>query len=133
MPLVVPNAVEVIILQGFLNTPLTIRLFGTNVVPGPASVVGNFTEIAGGGYANKPLLFANWVFAAGGPSTATYPVQTWNFTGVVNAPGTVYGYYVTRNSDGILLWASQFTVVPFIPVNGSILQITPLFTADSVF
>mgnify|MGYP001591713260 CR=1 FL=1 len=135
MSLVVPDAVEVIILQMFLNTPLTIRLFGNNATPGPASTAASFTELVGGGYANKPLIFAGWGFTPNAPSVALYAKQSWTFTGPVNAPGTLYGYYVTRDSDGILLWAERFgpAVVPFTPIVGSLVEVTPRFTGSSVF
>jgi hypothetical protein len=135
MSLVVPDAVEVIILQLLLNTPLTLRLFGNNATPGPASTAASFNEIAGGGYANKPLTFAGWSFTPNAPSFGLYAKQSWTFTGVINAPGTLYGYYVTRNSDGILLWAERFApgVVPFTPILNSLVEVTPKFTGSSVF
>lgn len=135
MPLVVPDAVEVLILQMFLNTPLTLRLFGNNVTPGPASVAADFNEIAGGGYANKSLVFAGWSFTPNAPSYGLYTKQSWNFTGAINAPGTIYGYYITRDSDSILLWAERFgvAVVPFTPVAGSLVEVTPKFTGSSVY
>ena len=60
MSLVVPNAAEVRALQYILTPPLTLRIFGNNVIPGPLSTAASFTEIAGGGYTNRPLLFAGW-------------------------------------------------------------------------
>jgi len=135
MPLVVPNAAEVRALQYILTPALTIRIFGNNVIPGPISVSATFIEIAGGGYANKPLVFADWLFTPNAPSAAIALKKTWNFTGVINAPGTVYGYYVTRDADGLLMWAELFAaaIIPFVPINGSLIEITPRFTADSVF
>jgi hypothetical protein len=135
MSLVVPDAVEVIILQLFLNTPLTLRIFGNDATPGPASTAASFTEIAGGGYAGKALTYAGWGFTPNAPSVALYAKQTWIFTGPINAPGVIYGYYVTRNSDGILLWAERFppAVVPFTPILGSVAEVTPRFTGSSVY
>ena len=136
MGLVVPNALEVEILTDKLNTPLTLRIFGNNYVPIGISLVANFTEIAGGGYLTKPLTFANWIIIAGDPSTATYNAQQiWTFTGPINAPFTIFGYYVTRNSDGKLMWAERFPMglVPFTPINGSIIKVIPKFAAQSEF
>ena len=135
MPLVVPDAAELRALTYILTPNLTLRIFGNNATPGPLSVSADFTEIAGGGYANVPLTFANWILVSGTPSVATYPKQTWTFTGVINAPGTIYGYYITRDSDGLLMWAERFpvAVVPFTPIAGSVVQITPRFTGGSVY
>lgn len=135
MSLVVPDAVEVIILQLFLNQNFTIRLFGNNATPGPLSVAGDFNEIVGGGYANKPLTFANWSFTANAPSYGIYPKQSWTFTGPINAPGTLYGYFITRDSDGLLMWAERFppAAVPFTPIVGSLVEVTPKFTGSSVY
>lgn len=133
MSLIVPDVAEVDALTKILTPALTIRLYSNNYVPVAASVAGSFTEVVGGGYAAKPLTFANWVIASGAPSTASYPAQTWTFTGPTNAPGNVYGYYVTRDSDGLLLWAERFVAVPFVPVAGSVITVTPVFTANSVF
>jgi hypothetical protein len=136
MSLVVPNALEVEILNDKLNTPLTLRLYGNNKVPAGADVAANYTEIAGGGYASLPLVFANWTITAGDPSLAVYnTTQIWTFTGVINAPGTIYGYFVTRNSDGKLMWAERFPAfnVPFTPIAGSVIRVAVRFSAQSQF
>jgi hypothetical protein len=136
MGLVVPNAQELLILQAYLTPALTLRLYGNNRTPAATDTVAGYTEIVGGGYAAKALTFANWNFTAGAPSIAIYNTQqTWTFTGIINAPGTVYGYYVTKDSDGSLMWAERFAsgVVPFGPINGSIIRVLPRFTAESQF
>lgn len=135
MSLVVPNASEIDILQTILTPALTFRLYSNNVTPGPADVAATYTEVAGGGYASKALVYGSWIFTAGAPSYASYAQQTWTFTGATNAPSTVYGYYVTRNTDGKLMWAERFPVamLPFAPVAGSLVKITPKFTGGSVY
>lgn len=135
MGLVVPDAAEIRALTYILTPSLTLRIFGNNATPSATSVAASFTEIAGGGYANKPLTFANWTLTAGTPSVALYAQQTWLFTGAINAPGTIYGYFVTRDADGLLMWAERFgaAAVPFTPVLNSIVQVTPRFTGGSVF
>lgn len=136
MGLVVPDALEVEILTEKLTPALTLKLYSNNVTPSGASSAAAFTEVTGGGYASKPLTFANWVISAGDPSSAVYnATQQWTFTGATGGPGTIYGYYVTRNSDGKLMWAERFpsAVVPFAPVAGSIIKVLPKFTAQSQF
>ncbi len=136
MTLKVPNELEVFILTSTLTPALTMKLYGNDKTPANADTSAAYTEIAGGGYASKPLTFANWGITAGTPSVALYnATQIWTFTGPIDAPGTIYGYFVTRNSDGKLMWAERFPAanVPFSPVNGSVIRVLPRFTAESQF
>jgi hypothetical protein len=131
----VVDAIELIVINARLAGPLTLRLYGNDKTPAHGDSVGAYTEIAGGGYVAKPLLFANWVITSGEPATGTYPTQTFAFTGPINAPGTIYGYYVTLDSDGSLQWAQRFpsASVPFAPINGSQIIIVPKYTVQSQF
>jgi len=134
MTLIVPDAREVVILTDYLTPALTLKLYGNDATPSGTSAAADFTEIAGGGYANKPLIFANWGIIAGSPTIALYnAMQQWVFTGPINAPGTIYGYFVTRNSDGLLMWAERFPAgnVPFNPIAGSDIRVTPRITCES--
>jgi len=135
MSLVVPDTIEVEVLNSVLTPNLTLRLYSNNATPAHDSSAASFTEATGGGYANKPLTFANWTITAGDPSQAVYGLQTWTFTGPMTGPATVYGYYVTRDSDGKLMWAERFGsgVVPFVSINGSVIKVIPRFTAQSQF
>lgn len=134
MTLVVPNNIEAEILTAQLNQALTLRLYSNNRVPAGTDLVAQYTEVAGGGYAAVALTFANWVITEGAPTIALYNTfGEFSFTGTTNAPGTIFGYYVTRDSDGKLMWAERFPSgsVPFTPVNGSLIRVTPRITADS--
>lgn len=134
MSLIVTDVQEVAILTTLLTPALTMRLFGNDVTPAGGNTAASYTEIAGGGYATKPLTIANWTITAGAPSVALYnSVQDWTFTGAINAPSTIYGYYITRDSDGLLMWAERFPVgnVPFTPIAGSVIRVTPKITCES--
>jgi len=136
MSLVVPDIQELEVIDTFLTPALTMRLYSNNATPDHASTASSFTEISGGGYTGKALTFANWTITAGAPTQAIYnSAQTFTFTGATDAPGTIYGYYVTRNSDGKLMWAERFpsAVVPFSPVAGSIIRLLPTITVESEF
>jgi hypothetical protein len=136
MSIIVPSTIEGEVLTQLLTPALTLRLYSNNVVPAHGSSAGTFTEVAGGGYAGLPLIFANWILSIVDPSLATYNAnQIFNFTGPTGAPGTIYGYYVTRNSDGHLVWAEEFPLanVPFLPILGSEILILPKFTCQSLF
>lgn len=136
MPQVVPDALEVEILTEKLTPALTLRLYSNNVTPVGTTTAAAFTEVVGGGYASKPLTFANWGIVSGDPSVATYnALQQWTFTGPTGGPGTTFGYYVTRNSDGKLMWSERWApaIVPFNPVAGSIIRVLPKLSAQSLF
>ena len=53
------------------------------------------------------------------------------FTGATNAPGTIYGYYLT-NAAGKLIYAERLAAV-FSPANnGDTVKVTPTMTFGSV-
>lgn len=136
MSQIVPNAIEVEVLDQLFSEDMTLKIYGNNVTPDGESQAGDFTEIAGGGYASKALVVADWNQVVGDPSYNVYnATQTWTFTGPIDAPGTIYGYFITRDSDGELMWSERFPagVIPFSPINGSIIKVLPKFTCQSAF
>jgi hypothetical protein len=136
VPLKVPDAIEVEVLTTMLTPDLTMRLYSNDKTPANGDTVAAYTEISGGGYLNKPLVFAEWDISGGTPSAAVYDSpQVWIFTGPLDAPNTIYGYFVTRDTDGKLMWAERFPSanVPFSPINGSKIQVLPRITAESQF
>lgn len=126
MSLLVPSVGEAAMLDLILNQTLTLKLFSNNRTPAEGDTAASYTEVSGGGYANKSLLSAGWSITTGDPTYALYTAQDFTFTGATDAPGTIYGYYVVDGSN-VLLWVERFApaVVPFTPVNGSIIRITP--------
>jgi hypothetical protein len=133
MTIMVPNSGEVIALNYLVNKAapenLVYRLFTNNITPAETDTAASYTEAAGAGYAALNLAGANWSVTGSAPSTASYPQQTWTFTGALTTNGTVYGYYVTRAGTGDLVLAETFA--PFTPAaNGDNLKLTPSITAD---
>lgn len=127
-----PFSVQEVLLDYLAVFNYTLRLFGNNVTPTTSSTAASFNEITGGGYAAKSLTVGNWNVASG--SSMLYnAIQTWNFTGVINAPGVIYGYFITLDDDGSLVTANRFPVVPITPVAGSQISIAPKITLVSQF
>lgn len=127
MSIVVPNVGEQIVLQGYLQSgPLTLKLYSNNYTPVEGSTAANFTEVVGGGYVAKTLATAGWTITAADPSFALYAAQTFGFTGPTNAPGTIYGYFIV-DALNVVRYAERFpsAVVPFTPISGSSINITP--------
>jgi len=138
MALVVPNDSEVIMLQYITNNDapenISILLYRNNVTPNESSTVATFTEVLNeSGYTTggQSLTPASWSIVSGNPSQAEHTEIVWTFTGPLTAPGDVYGYYVTRDTGGELLWAERFTNGPFnITTNGDEIKITPRLTLE---
>lgn len=121
-----PNAAKVVAANKYLDVILTLRLFSNNHTPAVGDSIASYTEVAGGGYAAKALAVASWSVVSGNPTVASYAAQDFDFTGATTAPGTIYGYYITDPSN-VVRGAERFSalVVPFTPVNGSLIRITP--------
>jgi hypothetical protein len=138
--LVVPDASEVYVLDAWTGkaaaSAWTLRLFANNHTPVAGDAVAQYTEAAGGGYAAILLTAASWTTTAGGtaPETTTaYAAQTFTFTGPLTTNLTVYGYYLTRASDGALILA-ELLASPFTPANnGDSIVLTLSITMASVF
>jgi hypothetical protein len=133
--IIVPNQGEQLNLDAATGktpaTAWTLRLFSNDYTPVAASTEANLTEVAGGGYAAIALTASNWVTTPGSPTSTTYPQQTFTFTGATNAPGTIYGYYITDN-NGKLIFAERFAAF-FTPANnGDTVKVTLVLTLGSV-
>jgi hypothetical protein len=136
MPLTVPNAGEVLLLEAATGktpaTAWTLRLY-TAVSPaiGSGTVAGHVTEAAGGGYAAKALTAANWTTTAGTPTASVYPKQTVTFTGALTGNPAIVGYYVTAASGTVVV--IEALAAAFTPTsNGDAIEVTPQITLGSV-
>lgn len=131
MPIVCPDASEVVVLKRILNKTSTgdpvLHLFSNNHTPGESTVVGNLTEVTAAGYAAVTLTGASWtVGTSGGVTTGNYAAQTFTFT----TSTTVYGAYITSIA-GELMWLEKFTDGPYnIPGGGGTVAVTPIVTLD---
>ena len=132
MALLVGNTAEAIMLGNILNKSasenLVIHLYSNNRTPIESDVIGDYTEVTGGGYAQQNLTAGSWTITPGAPTAGEHPQITWTFTGAV---GLVYGYYVTRATGGELMWAELFTNGPFDIQNvNDEIRVTPRLTLE---
>jgi hypothetical protein len=134
MALIIPDASEVLMLRFALgdatpDTTCTLRLFVNDYTPVPGSVVGNFTEMTTQNYAPIVLTNTNWTVTAEDPEAqAVQAEQTFTFDGS-GGDTIVYGYYVTDDTAGALLWAERFPAPPTVPDTlGGTIKITPKIT-----
>lgn len=128
MSIIIPSVGRHKALNLYTNVILTLKLYSNNYTPIVGSTTPAFTEVAGGGYVAKTLLVADWTITVATPSIATQAAKDFQFTGVTSAPATIYGWYIV-DPDGLLRSAERFAagVVPFIPINGSLIRVTPRF------
>jgi hypothetical protein len=133
--LVIAHTAEEAFLDLLTAVGYTLRLYRVDVTTGlteaqlEALTAASFTEANFAGYAAKTLTGGSWVTTQADPSTATYAQQTFTRT----STGTVqniYGYYVTRTSDGVLMWYEKFAGVLSVTANGDAIVITPTLTLD---
>jgi hypothetical protein len=135
MALTVPNIGETLLLQFMVGDAAphanwTLRLFVNNYTPVPATLLANLTEMSTQGYTAQVLTNTSWVISAEDPEAqALYAEQTFTFDGT-GGDTDVYGYYLTDNSAGALLWAERFPTAPILVPDsfGGQIRITPRIT-----
>lgn len=135
MTLHIPNQSEEIMLDLILAANTQLKLHTNDVTAGltetqlNALTEASFTEATFTGYAAKTLTGGSWVTTQATPSTGTYAQQTFTRTST-GAAQVIYGYHVTRSSDGKLLWHERFPGPISTSTNGDTIQITPTLTLD---
>lgn len=135
MPLLIPTASENKLLEFLLGFSVPgnqiLRLNVNNITPADADVAATYTEMSTHGYAAKTLTKTNWVIAQNaGVAEGTFAQQTYTFTAA--AAVTVFGYYVTDVTTGLLIWAEKFNTGKVIQFAGDQILITPKFTLSKV-
>ena len=137
MPLVTPNEGELELLDKLLKDALatdedyTLKLFGNDYTPDDTSVEASFTESAFTNYAARTLTRANWNAAVtvSNKAETSYGSSPQSWTCGATG-GTVYGYYVTGATSGVVLWAERFATSRVL-ANGDVLNLTPKFTLNT--
>jgi len=121
--LVIPTSAEVIILGMILNKvkqdDLMLRLYSNDKKPDKSDSHNDYTEADGFGYAAIRLQPGRWKIDPGipddeTPTEANYSKCVFEFTGEL---GRVYGYFVTREVSGQLMWAERFGDGPYNTMN----------------
>jgi hypothetical protein len=128
MALAFPDQGENLALEMIVNKTaaqnLILRLYTSNTTPGESDTEATYTECAMAGYSAITLTGASWGAAAAG--SIAFAQQTFTFSGA----GTVYGYYTTQASSGLLVYAERFSDGPYTyPSGGGTLKVTPTITA----
>ena len=131
MVIIIPNTAEILWLKDALNHTAAenfdLKLFSNNITLSAATVIGDFTEVTGGGYALKSLTGSSWTVATNGSgeAEATYAAQTFTFTGTIGGSGIVYGYYYIQTTSGALMGCEKLASAFTPTVNGDAFTFTP--------
>lgn len=136
MTLVVVNQGEESFLDLVLAVGYTLRLFRTDVTAGltPAQIdaltQASFTEATFTGYTAAVLTGGSWTTTPGDPAAGVYAQQS--FVSSANQTAqTIYGYYVTRTSDGALQWFERFATPVIVEFVGDTVRVTPRMTLEN--
>jgi hypothetical protein len=131
---VIPNVGETLLLSRVLLQPLTVRLYGNNVTPGPNSVLTDFIAATFPGYVDQVLQPGMTTPAINGvgQAFARSGILSW-VRGAGVGSFVVYGYLVIANETGpdLLFGAERFASPKFMNVvNDSItLQLAVLLAS----
>lgn len=113
-------------------TAIRIHLFKSNTTPTTSSVLGDFTEADFAGYAALNLI--TWAAPSVTSHVGRMTAATRTFTrSTTGAAQSIYGYYVTDNSDTVLLWAERDGAAPIVLTNaGDSYTITPALSEQDL-
>ena len=136
MALVTPNLGELELLDKMLKDALSsdedyiLKLYGNDYTPDDNSAEASFTEPVFTNYAARTLTRAAWNDAVTISDKAETSYGTTPQSWTCGATGdTVYGYYVTGATSGVVLWAERFATSRVL-ADGDILNLTPKFTLN---
>lgn len=127
MTLVVVNQGEEDMLDAILGVNYTLRLFQNDVVSSDTLTEADFTEATFTGYSAVALTGGSWTTTAGDPTSGQYAQQSF-ISSADQAAQTVYGYYVTRTSDGRLQWFEKFSTPAVVEFLNDTIRITARIT-----
>jgi len=128
----IPYDVEELFLALYQGVDLILKLGITNITPGGATVLGNYTEASGGGYAEIAVDGGDWTLEANAPRDIILAQQSVVFTGPLDTGATVYTWYLVDAATELVYWGGKKLDTPFTPaVNGDTLKFTPRIQAGN--
>jgi microcystin-dependent protein len=136
MTIVVVNTGEAAFLNdGVTGVAYDLRLYTNDVTAGLSSAdideldETDFTEATFAGYAAEAVGTGDWTVTEGNPTSAANLEKSF-IRSSTGTPEDVWGYYVTRDSDGALMWFEPFDGPVTIELENDQLNVTPTMTLD---
>lgn len=113
-----------LLLSAFGST-LNVHLYQNAHVPSAADTVASYVEADFEGYAPQPATAWSAAATVAGITSAFADELTYT-KGIGGVGNSVYGYYVTDSTDGVLLWAERDPRAPVsFSVDGDVYQFSP--------
>ncbi len=133
MPLVCPDAGEVLLANNWLNKVApqnqTLTLYKNNITPAETDTAGTYTEADFTGYVAIGLIGADWTVTPGAPTSASTAAKTFTQSAVMAQ--NIYGYMIKQAASGTIMVAERFSAAPFaLANNGDSITVTPTITFD---
>lgn len=122
-----PDAALVPILQRFLAGDFHYHLYTNNLTPDDASVLGDFTEAAWGGYAAQTVVAADFSLTGVSAHVGGVTGLPVTFTNSSGGDQSAYGYYVTNTGNTQLLACARFDAAPVLKHNTESWLVIPTF------
>lgn len=110
-----------------VNDTFRYHLYSNNYTPLVSSVLADFTELAGAGYAYQNVAAAAWGVPTDDGTCANSAAGNLTFTMTGASGESAYGYFVTSVADGALLWSEKFAAVVDMSVAGRSCVVTPSY------
>jgi microcystin-dependent protein len=132
---VVNQGEEAILEDGVTGVAYTLRLHKTDVTAGltaeqiDALDEGDFVQADFTGYAAAALSTGDWTVTQGNPTEARNVEKSFTSSGG-HVAQSIWGYYVTRDSDGALIWFGAFAAPIVMEFASDEITVTPTLTLD---
>jgi hypothetical protein len=123
----VVNQAEEHFLDLVLAVGYTLHLFKNDVAVADTLTEAGMTEATFTGYSSVALTGGAWTTTAGDPCAGAYAKRSFT-SSADQAAQTIYGYYVTRTSDGKLEWLEKFDAAVTVQFNLDRIDVTPQIT-----
>jgi hypothetical protein len=108
------------------------HLYVNDLVVDDATLLSDFVEQAGDGYAVVTVAAADWLAPTVTAGVAVRTAPAISFTPTTGA-WTLYGYYVTDDTDAFLLWGGRFDGAPVTQAIADPLVMVPIVGDQSRF
>lgn len=129
---VYPDEGLVPLLERLTADDLVFHLYTNDMTPVKASVLADFTEQAGDGYAEITVVAADWTLSGVAGHQGTLLAAPIAFTAAGGA-WTIYGYYITNTAGTKVLWAARLDSAPVTVPDTESLLIVPVVGDFSQF
>lgn len=113
------------LVDALVDQNLTLRWFQNDVTPSGDFNASAFVEADFSGYSAQALTSANWDIVPGGTTIATYNTPRTVSADANGQDQNLYGIYITRNSDSMVVHYERFATARYINDNGDQSSYTP--------